>query len=650
MAVVSRIATAVITGATGSRSWVATAAVQDTAAGSSVVVTVTSSTTGAGPPIVEDTLDLNVRMDNVATNVRTFSLTPGSASQTAAFFFTADGTSSGALMAELLRLRVSAVKTTGLGTAQYNVTSDDGQFGSAANVYPATFGAGTMDAGYIRGTTTLVEDLSNTSLGGAPASPAAYDESLFVRLTSGAASGIARALSVSLSAGSLSGSTNSTTSATRDLTFANVVDDRFPAASTSTAVTVTVPNAALVAIPAWTYTSTTDDTLLVDPRLTGSSHFQTDDDVFGLAKADATNQMLGSQSGFLWTRFVNARGTGINGLTVTQSLDPSAPGATITSSTATALRDGQNGWTDKLDWTVSKPGGTWAKTVDVTAPADIDPDTYVLSGTGTYTLLAADPRIEPIVSVGPVAAIEARHLEPGDSMQASVICRNSTTRKRVALDTSPTAFITRKDRIAGWQYLATDGTTWVTWGTGAADLHTLTQETDTLSYAITFSSTGGWGATDLVAVDVVCLISGTPYQAKVARELVSGFNRHDAADAVPALNDLSDVDTTGVASGDVLYWDGATWRDEHMPTAAEVANAVWDETTAETRTAGSYGVLVRGSLPVPAVDPAAIVDATWNELTSEARTAGSYGALVRTNLDAAVSSVAPSNNVHADIE
>lgn len=98
-----------------------------------------------------------------------------------------------------------------------------------------------------------------------------------------------------------------------------------------------------------------------------------------------------------------------------------------------------------------------------------------------------------------------------------------------------------------------------------------------------------------------------------------------------------------------------------------LVNLIWDELTAEARTAGSYGQLFKDNVnatissrsshtaadvwavatraltdkvdfALTAADKAAIVNLLWDELTSEARTAGSYGQLLKDNLNAAVSS------------
>lgn len=98
-----------------------------------------------------------------------------------------------------------------------------------------------------------------------------------------------------------------------------------------------------------------------------------------------------------------------------------------------------------------------------------------------------------------------------------------------------------------------------------------------------------------------------------------------------------------------------------------LVNLIWDELTAEARTAGSYGQLFKDNVnatissrsshtaadvwavatraltdkvdfALTAADKAAIVNLVYDELTAEARTAGSFGQLLKDNLNATVSS------------
>lgn len=523
MAVVSRTATIQIRNIAlgGTRTWQATAAVQDTAAGGSVVVTVTDTTAGTGAPGNEASFTLRY-VDDAGTIIRTVTLDTAAASQTNTFFFTTDGTSGGSARMDTIEIKLQV--TSGVN---YDVETD----GSPSSV-AAGFEVSQLDRGWIRGTTTLVEGISNIALGGAQTEPADYDESLFARLTLGHTGYIARALTVALSAGSVSGSTNSTTSTTRDVTFSNVCDERFPAAVTDVGMTVTVPNATLTGMAAFAFSSTTDASIDVDPRLTCTHHFQTDDDVFGLSKDDNTNQMLSTQQGYLWTIIKNARSDGVNSLTVSQTLDPVSAGTTISGSGSTSTQDGQVGVSARLDWTASKPGGTWNKTVDITAPTDIDADTHLLNSTDVYTLLAVDPRIRVVVYLGQSGSSNSgRHLEPGDSLKATVTAFSTETRKRLTPDAGSVklTLIRWNEDLDRFEFVEADGATWSNWaGTATAAVSmTMADAGDGVTFITSLTTTSGWGLKDIVAVNAVLKVNGTPYTEYTPREMVGSKNRHD---------------------------------------------------------------------------------------------------------------------------
>jgi len=528
MAVVSRITTLRIDNSVThaddtALTWVATAATQDTAAGGSVLVTITY-TKGAGvTPGDAEALTLRYVTDG-GTIIKTVTLNPTTASQTDTFHFTDTGNSGGAARCGTIEMKLQATRTTAVA---YDFETD-----GSPNSPPAGFD-GHFDRGWISGTTTRAEAVSNAALGGALTEPAEYDESLFVRLTEGAVSYTARALTVTSSAGSLSSATNSTTAAQRDVTFTNVVDERFAAAVTNVTWSVTIPNAALTGLPDWTATTTTEADLDVDPRLTCTHHFQVDNDTFALASDDNTNQMLSTQSGFLWTIIKAARGTGVNGVTVQQTLDPQNPGTTVTdTATATTTQDGQAGVSGRLDWTASKPGGSWAKSADITAPADIDGATYLLSSTDTLTMLNVDPRFRTIISLCPTTTgTEGRHVEAGDNITARAAFYNGATFKRLAPDAGTVKLLMVRFNIAlnRFEYLASDGTTWAHWSgtTTTADTVTMADAGDGATFTYAFTQTSGWTAADIVSVSVTANISGTPYSFYVPRELVSSGHRHD---------------------------------------------------------------------------------------------------------------------------
>lgn len=538
MAVVSRIATLKFDNGLGStRQWQATAAVQDTAEGQSVSVTVEQTSGGASPPGVADTLTLNFYNENGGL-IRAVGLTPGNATSVATFYFTDTGNTGGSARHGTVEIAIRATKTTGGGLATYDYETD----GSPATP-PSTFNATQVDRGWIRGTTTLLEAVSNVSAGGAKSEPAEYDESLYFRATLGSLSYVARALTVASSAGSLSGNTNNTASATRDATFTNVVDERFAAASTVIGWTVTAPNTALTGQPYTTFSSTTDDTITVDPRATRTYHFQINDNTFGLSKADTTRRMLSTQSGFLWSIIKGARGTGINGLTVSQTLTPTNPGTAVTGSGTTSTQDGQAGVSPRLDWTASKPDGAWTMVADITAPSDIDGDTYLLQSGETYTMVARDPYIEAAASGGDTTR-PGTHFVRGQPFTFGGALINKLTGQLVEADSGDAnrkAIVGRfnpslNGGLGGAEYLDASFA-WQPWNsTLAAYQHQLTEYVASSRLYLAQASavaTALWGGDYPIFVLPILYRSGWPYGLPVESGVFGLMNRHDVQDFDP---------------------------------------------------------------------------------------------------------------------
>lgn len=481
MAVVSRIATlkfsATVGGDTaGFRQWVATAATQDTAAGSSVAVTLVHSAGGAAPPEVPDSVAQLKYINDSGTIIRTVNIPFSTGTTNDTFFFTDTGLTGGSARCGTVEILIDVTRTA-VGTS-YDYETD----GTPATA-PTGFTAVTVDRGWIRGTTTLVEDISNTSLGGAPNPPAAYitggGDSLFVRTTSGAASYVAQALTVALTHGSVSGATNSTTSATRDVTFSGVVDNRFPVASTVVGLSVTVPNATLTGQPAWTYTSTTDDTIVVDPRF--FSNIPSTDPAGGVlfhrqatgaffldpptSGDDPTGQRVFPDVGYLSVRYTNARGEGVNGLTVTLKVWD-ADNVTGTESSPTHSSTGkvtrltpdppptptspQGGWlplaatgTDEntlpVTWS-TVAAGTWRVKSVVTAPSDATGlEAYTLvSGGDSWNrnifFITTNPNLGPVISIHPEnISHHGTHLTPDDELIPVVYLFDLSTHSLVSL-------------------------------------------------------------------------------------------------------------------------------------------------------------------------------------------------------------------------
>lgn len=534
MALVSRVATLRLNGTgAGFREWKATATVQDTPAGQRVDVTLAFSGGTLGAPLAPDTLTVTFR-NSSGTAIKTFSglseqnfidgnITP--------FWFTSNGNSGQPTRCGTIVIDIRATRSSGTVADNYDVETD----GNPATV-PSGVTIATTDQGWIRGTTTAVSVLSNVAIAGAKNQPAEYDESLFHRLTLADTPYTSQTIVLSATSGvsgSVSASIASSTT-TFDSTQVNVVDDRWASAvqTLTTAASPANSTGAATGQPWTVLTTYTADTISVDSRLDQSHHFQVGDDVFGVSKNDTSRFMLAEQSGFVATRFTTRRtATGVNGLTVATTNDPVQPGSNDTGTSTTATRDGQAGWTDLVPvCSTGKPGGVWNKTVDVTAPADIDLNTHLVNPTSVITVGLLDPRISALVKMsGTDPNTTGRHFEAGDVAKIAVTLYNRLTRARLLPDAAPTLFLTRYDVGGGkWQFLDSDGATWVDWGANAAAEHVMAQEvSDSFSYALEFGNTDGWGTIDIVGIECVFLLGGTPYGFKAARELVSSKNRHD---------------------------------------------------------------------------------------------------------------------------
>ena len=277
------------------------------------------------------------------------------------------------------------------------------------------------------------------------------------------------------------------------------------------------------------------DRINVDPRITATHHFQTDDNVFGLAKDVTPRQMRVDQSGFLYTRFTNSRDEGSNLITATMSLDPQAPGSTIIQSSATSTQDGEDGWTSSpLEWVVVKPGGLWDKSVDVTSPSDIDNDSYLVGGDETgYSLLVENPNVRIGIRVSSIDSEAADHLKEGDTMSIEVFLIDTLLKKNVESDEAPTLVINRatgnnvNSKAQHWDFVTED---WADSGgavkTPDGFVSMLQSSTDSRVWYYELELNSNFGASDFIVV-VSALNDGFPYTGMVLIELVGTFNQHD---------------------------------------------------------------------------------------------------------------------------
>lgn len=436
MAVVSRIARVELNNGTGTLTYTATAATQDTAAGAGVVVTLTGAQAGTLPPAAAQTINVRFRNDD-GTIIYDWSVTGFTlgVAQSMTFYFTNSGLVGGSPRCGTVEIEIQVTRTS---VPTYDVSSDGN---------PNSGGiTGTLDRGWIRGTTTATLTPSRVD--------AAYPDTVTLTADLAAASYVNRTLT--LAVGPSTGASNSTTDGhTRNVP----INTTFPAASTLYTPTATPPNATLTGQPFTVLTVTATD-LTVDPRLTVDLHFQVDDNVYALADHRADQSMLASESGFLWAKFTNARGEAVSGVQGTQTLDPVKPGTTVgPTSFGTTGADGVG--PTMLNWTASKPGGAWDWTAAVSSPSGYT-GSYLVGSTDTVTMLSPNPRYLLLVGGGPAAAGEGDHFHAGDVLQVGLALVDMTDVNIADVDVSPApAIIVGRFSSDGHvQVLQDDGVTW----------------------------------------------------------------------------------------------------------------------------------------------------------------------------------------------
>lgn len=515
MANPSRVSTLTISGATGSRTWTATAAVQDTAAGSSVVITLATSATGATPPVAETAYTLNVKIDNVGTVVRAF--TPGVGfNGTQTFFFTVDGVSASAVRAGLVRLQIVVAQTGGLGATQYSGDSDVG------GTPPATFTFTQTDSGYIRGTTTATTTLGQGSY--------AYGDTITATTVLGAAPFQSRTVTTKVGALTAVASAASTTATFT--TAQGLCDNRFPASSNSNATITTVPNASLVATPWTTLGTPTETSATVDPRLTVTHLMQVNDNTFGTPpiSKDVGGQRLSSDLAFLDSRFTNASGTGVNSINFTVTLqDALALVTALTRTTTSATMGGEAGWgTGFLAWDSALPTGTWNKTTVINSPAAATG--LASGGSKAYSLVAANPNLRLVAGAGPATAgTDSRHFSPGVPLLIGVAIFNTNTNMTVPADTGTAkAALGRFSLTLGRaEFLDSDGV-WKATNGVAVYYWTLTVSPgDSNVFIASFADTSTWGVADMFVIGKA-QVAGVPVSSFQKEITVNGVNNHTA--------------------------------------------------------------------------------------------------------------------------
>lgn len=552
MATLSRITRIRVTEtATGNwRQWEAEAAVQDTAEGQAVTVSLRHTTSGgAGIVGIAETLQLILTTD-AGVAIRTYTAANANpALEQFTFYLTDNGLVGGTARHGIVAMNLRVQRTS---LVAYEVEADGN---------PSTVPAGqtvTSDVGYMRGTTAATLTVNKSAL----TDPAyvgtyAYGDSIFARLDTSSRSynlnsqAVIAIRNAADTADLLTRSVNDNVATVGDGNYdasfvGEVNDTNFAAAAANHLVTARFANSAYAGIPASGFTALNTQTVTVDPRLTLTSLFQIDDNAWAAppsASHRAEMQMLSTETGFVGGRVTNARGEGRNGITVTATADPAKPGTTIGPvSFVTATQGGEAGWFGFLELTASKPGGLWSLTYDVTAPADVDADGYLVGSSSSFVMTVADPRITRVASGGPT--LKAGHFSAGRAFQAGVFTIKAGTRTRVIPDLVDPADATLGRKVyvgigrfqdaganAGYaEFLEADGTTW-TAVTSDAQVIPYHQCSETRpgsgAYVKTWTAeqTASWGEFDLFVLAEI-VVDGTPYGISDKEVSVGASNDH----------------------------------------------------------------------------------------------------------------------------
>lgn len=561
MAVVSQVSTLTFSGATGSRSWVATADAQDRAAGASYTITVVQTSSGATPPGVANTLTLNVYRTDGALQ-QAFTLTPGSASQAVTFTPVTVGT---------FLLDIRAIRT--------DLVSYDYETDGSPSTPPTGFTATVVDRGWVRTTTTAAVVLNR-------ATEYAYGDAITSTVTLGASPAVSRNTTLTLGPVSAVTASGTTTSHSPNL---GSCDNRFPVAATAYTTALTFANESLTGQP-WTTATVTQDSVTVDPRITLGWLLMENDNVFGTPPSiKHTTRRLISRLGFLASRVTNARGEGLNSLAWTEKLWDSAqlvgsPASPYKSQTvsSSATQGGQAGWGPLLTWDGNPlPTGSWTYRRTLTTAGSTGLE---FGADATPALQETNTNQRLVIGAGPGSSSEGRHASPGTIIGAGFSVHDVEELGLVEVDagTAKIAFGRNNPGTGASEFLDSD----LTWKTSHDRTIYYWPATETFAgsklYTVEFTAvqTAGWTTSQIVAVGAA-QVGGSNMAASCLLEVTGSHHKHD---------------TLG---GDVTPDD-----------IAAIANAVWDELTVEARTAGSFGQLVKDRIDAAVSSRATPADVT----------------------------------------
>lgn len=257
--------------------------------------------------------------------------------------------------------------------------------------------------------------------------------------------------------------------------------------------------------------------LAVDPRLHARHFFMVDRTSFDLDYDDVTKQFLVSQTGQCATRVMNARNEGLNGLGYTQTADPANTGSTVTESGTTSTRDSEAGWTALVDvCPTGKPGGLWAKAIDITSPADLTSDAAFTNPSENIVVIADDPRLVLRCEGGNPYNRED-HWRPGMPYVVGMSAgrfegaAGVEVLRRVAYDADSAVFalFSFKPELGRVESLASDGLTWEFTDTPYLWRASLSPG-DSKTGIYTFTNTAAWGFRGAIWPEGHAKIGGVP--------------------------------------------------------------------------------------------------------------------------------------------
>jgi hypothetical protein len=183
------------------------------------------------------------------------------------------------------------------------------------------------------------------------------------------------------------------------------IDDAWPASACSCGFEAQVTATNAFTGSQWTHISTATAPATVvsefvarhasaynaDARVT-ATHLLQNDNTFStppMSENDADDTRYSSELGYVTTRFTNARGEGLVGSSFRfahSMRDAGNVDTDLISNLIIGTRGGEAGWGSLILFNEGAPTGTWNKFVDITAPATIDDDDFVIGATKSYSV------------------------------------------------------------------------------------------------------------------------------------------------------------------------------------------------------------------------------------------------------------------------